>query len=256
MLPVRIEYDGKKKLDLSSPTFIEGLSGVGNVGMLAADHLIKKLNARKIADVYSPYFTYSPSHIPGIESKNGIACKPKDEIFCDETNNLLILIGYYQGSTPESYYELATKILDFCEYWKVKRIFTLGGYGTGRWVEKPNVYGVATDRKILEEAKKHGVLEMKGGMVTGISGILLGLGHERGIGSLCLLGETHGAYSDPSGAEAVVRALTSILGISVDTRELREERRILEQEMKRGAQLLRKIKHLEDKEREELRYIG
>jgi len=254
---VTIEYTDIKKPDLKNPILIEGLSGVGNVGMLAAEHMIKKLRAKKLADVHSPHFTYSPSFIPGIESKDGIAQMLKDEIFYDWGHNLLILIGYYQGSTTESYYSLADEILEFCDEFGAKRIFTLGGYGTGRYIGKPKVYAVTTDRKLLEDVKKHGAVEMKGGMVTGISGILLGLGHEKGKKCTCLLGETHGSYSDPKAAEAVLRVLSSVIGIEIGMDELKTEQKLLEEEFSRGAVLMRKMKRQrEERAREELRYIG
>ena len=41
---------------LKNPVLIEGLPGVGNVGKLAAEHLIEQLEAKKFADIYSRYF--------------------------------------------------------------------------------------------------------------------------------------------------------------------------------------------------------
>ena len=41
---------------LKNPILIEGLPGVGNVGKLAAEHLIEQLKAKKFADIYSRYF--------------------------------------------------------------------------------------------------------------------------------------------------------------------------------------------------------
>ena len=54
MKEVMIEFTEKPKL--KNPVFIEGLPGVGNVGKLAAEHLVDELNAKKFAEVYSKYF--------------------------------------------------------------------------------------------------------------------------------------------------------------------------------------------------------
>ncbi|MFW5914461.1 MAG: PAC2 family protein, partial [Thermoplasmatota archaeon] len=35
---------------------IEGLPGVGNVGKLAAEHLLDQIEAKKFADIYSKHF--------------------------------------------------------------------------------------------------------------------------------------------------------------------------------------------------------
>ena len=41
---------------LDEPVLIEGLPGVGNVGKLAAEHLVEQLKATKFADIYSKFF--------------------------------------------------------------------------------------------------------------------------------------------------------------------------------------------------------
>jgi len=236
-LKVRIELE-KELPQLDAPVFIEGLGGLGNVGMLAATHLIKELDAIKIANVYSPYFVRTASPIPGIMYVDGVVELLKDEIYYDPEENLMIFVGPYQGSTIESYYMFAETILDFCAECGVRRIFTLGGYGTGRHVDEPKVYGVATDAKLVEEIKNHGVHVEKGyhGPITGMAGLLIGLGKELGFEGICLRGETHGEYPDPEAASAVFRALTSILGIKASTDALDREIEILEEEMRRVAE--------------------
>ncbi|MHC1567974.1 MAG: PAC2 family protein [Candidatus Syntropharchaeia archaeon] len=242
-LDVRIEYDVLKKPKLENPVFIEGLSGLGNVGMLAATHLIREIGAIKFADVFSPYFLRPGTLIPGVMYTDGVAELLKDEIYYSEEKELLILVGYYQGSTAESYFMLAETILDFCDEFNVKRIFTLGGYGTGRYTKEPEVYGATTHEELVEEMKKHNVRVERGihGPITGISGILLGLGKQREKQAICLLGETHGEFSDPKAAKAVLQRLTSFLGIEIETPELDREIRIIEDEIKRRADLIREM---------------
>ena len=45
-----------KKPDLNNPVCIEGLPGVGNVGKLAAEHLIDEVNAQRFVEIYSTDF--------------------------------------------------------------------------------------------------------------------------------------------------------------------------------------------------------
>ncbi|HUV25030.1 MAG TPA: PAC2 family protein, partial [Methanomassiliicoccales archaeon] len=42
--------------ELVEPILIEGLPGVGNVGKLAAEHLLDQIDAVKFADIYSKHF--------------------------------------------------------------------------------------------------------------------------------------------------------------------------------------------------------
>jgi proteasome assembly chaperone (PAC2) family protein len=39
--------------EFKSPIMVEGLPGVGNVGKLAAEHLLEQVKAKKFADIYS-----------------------------------------------------------------------------------------------------------------------------------------------------------------------------------------------------------
>lgn len=215
-------------------TLIGGLGGVGNVGLLASREIVREMRMRKVANVYSSYFTYSAfSTIPGIVCKDGIGSLLKDEFYLG--GDVLVLTGPYQGTTSEGYYELAERVLDFCEECGVKRVFTLGGYGTGRKVDSPSVYAIANDEKLLEEAKKCGAVEMEEGTVTGISGLLLSLGEQRGMKCICLLGETPGIYPDPKGALSVLEVLCKLTGLKVRGDGLRRQQRMIEAAEKREA---------------------
>jgi predicted ATP-grasp superfamily ATP-dependent carboligase len=59
--------------------------------------------------------------------------------------------------------------------------------------------------------------------IAGLNGLLLGAARERGIEAACLLGEVPmyaSRIQNPMAALAVVKALTKILNISIDTAEL------------------------------------
>ena len=47
-----------KKVDLKDPILIEGLPGLGLVGKITIRYLIKRLEAKKFAYLYSPHFPY------------------------------------------------------------------------------------------------------------------------------------------------------------------------------------------------------
>mgnify|MGYP003873273161 CR=1 FL=1 len=251
MEDIVIKYRTKKPR-LEDPIFIEGLSGVGDVGRLAAEYMIRKLNGKKLADIYSQFFAMPPLLIPGVKYERGVAELLKDELFYDEKNNLIILTGYYQGYRPENYYRYADKLLDLCDEFNVSRIFTLGGYTTGRYLKNPGVYVVTTSDELVEEMKKYGLKVGNSGNVFGVTGVLLGLGRERGKEVICLLGETHGAYPDPKGAKVVLEKLVEITNIELDLEEIKNESDKLDEEFERF--MAERLKTEEKKE--EFSYIG
>ncbi|MEM2979035.1 MAG: proteasome assembly chaperone family protein, partial [Methanomassiliicoccales archaeon] len=200
---------------LENPILVEGLPGVGNVGKLAAEHLLEQLGAVKFAEIYSKFF---PPQV--LVDDEGLIRLVGNELYYSKGNSarpdLIILVGDYQGLTPEGQYELSDHILRIAKKYGVKKIFTLGGYGVGKMVEKPRVLGAATDKELVEEMKKYGVVFAKGepgSGIVGASGLLLGLGKIHGIRAVCLMGETSGYFVDPKGAEVVLRVLAKVLNV-------------------------------------------
>lgn len=209
-----------KKVKMKRPILIEGLPGIGLVGKIAADHLIDELKATEVAQLYSPHFPHQV-----IMQKNGVMRMIKNRFYHvkGKEHDLLILVGDVQAITSEAQYEVTGKILDYCQKKKVELIITLGGYGTGKIPSNPKVFGSVTNKPMVEQYKKYGIIfgESKGSII-GAAGMLLGLGKIRKIPGICLMGETHGGFVDPKSAQAVIEVLCKILGIKVDTRKLDE----------------------------------
>jgi len=240
--------------ELQSPIMVEGLPGVGNVGKLAAEHLLEQVKATKFADIYSKFF---PPQV--LLDDDGVIRLVNNQLYYSKGDgkrpDIIFLTGDYQGLTPEGQYELSDYILQLSKKWNVKLIFTLGGYGIGKMVEKPRVLGAATDLDLVEEMKKKGVIFSKGepgSGIVGASGLLLGLGKIEGIKAVCLMGETSGYFVDPKGAEAVLRVLASILNVEIDFSELESKA----EQIDMITSKLKEIEQPPEPRREDLGYIG
>lgn len=240
-----------KEPKLVNPVLIEGLPGVGNVGKLAADHLIDETGAEKIAEIYSKHF---PPQV--LVEDSGVIRQVNNELYCLKNPDILILGGDYQGLTSEGQYELADVVLNIAEKFGVKKIFTLGGYGLGRMIKRHRVLGAATNMHLVKEMKKYGVVFPKGepgSGIVGASGLLLGMGMLRGMDGVCFMGETSGYFVDPKAARAVLEVLTKVIGIKIDFSKLDEKAAAIEK-------LASKMKEMEKQEvkrrRDDLGYIG
>jgi uncharacterized protein (TIGR00162 family) len=249
----KIEIHYEEKPDLEDPIFIEGLPGIGNVGKLAAEHLIDQLKGKKFADIISKHF---PPQV--VIEENGVIRLVDNQLYYakrDGANqDLVILTGDYQGLTPEGQYELSDFILGVLKELKVKRIFTLGGYGIGRMIKKPRVLGAASEESLVKEMKELGVVFSRnepGAGIVGASGLLLGLGKHYGMQSVCLMGETSGYFVDPKSAQAVLEVLAKVLDITVNYAEL-------EAKAKQIDSITARLKEIEAKvdQDEDLGYIG
>lgn len=254
-----IEVNFTEKPSLNDPIFIEGLPGVGNVGKLAAEHLIDQLKAVKFADIISKYF---PPQV--IVKDDGLVRLVSNELYyvnrSGKNNDIIFLVGDYQGVTPEGQYMLSDRVLTIVRELGVSKIFTLGGYGVGKMVDKPRVLGAATDTALVEEMKELGVVFSKGepgSGIVGASGLLLGLGKMYGIQSVCLMGETSGYFVDPRAAEVVLEVLVKKLDVQIDYEALRHKAQQIDQ-------ITARLKDMETQQtteapgqrREDLGYIG
>jgi len=228
-----IEVHELKKVKLNKPILIEGLPGVGNVGKLVAEHIIHELGAEKIVEIYSWHF---PPQV--LVNDDGTVRLCKNEVYAWKSKNLdlLIVSGDQQSVTNEGHYLITETLLDLAQQYGVSRIYTLGGYGIGQLVEKQMVLGAVNDAELVEEMKKYGVEfreEEPGGSIVGASGLLLGLGGQRGIPAVCLLGLTSGYLVDPKSAQAVLKILGNALNLEIPMQALEDRAEEMEKVVER-----------------------
>lgn len=221
MRTVEVRVRIVKEVRLKSPVLIEGLPGLGLVGRIAAEHLLKQLRAKKFAEIHSPEF---PPHVL-IVPDGTIRLIHADLYYWKAAkrsqHDLIILIGDSQGVLPTSFYPIAEKVLDVAQEHGCEFLITLGGFGVGRMSKTPRVFGAATDKQTIAAYKKFGVsFENKAGTIVGAAGLLLGLGMLRGMRGICLMGETHGNYVDARAAKSVLSVLSKALNLNVGLDEL------------------------------------
>lgn len=193
---------------LKEPIFVEGLRGLGNVGMIAARHLIESTGAKVFAELYAPYFQ------DYVTVKKDGTCRPPRYLFYaakTEKNHYIILTGDLQPSLEDTvaHYDLCDEILDFAEKYGSKFIVTMGGVVT----TKPGneVYISATSPKLAQKHRDKGAQIYGEGRIIGATGLLLGLAKRRGWKGICLLGATTGFGAERGTALSVFKSLMNIL---------------------------------------------
>lgn len=212
-------YLGRPRL--KRPVLIAGLPGIANIGKLAVEYLIHKLNAVKFAELYSEYF---PEW--AIQENGALKTLKMDFFHARPTGlkrDLILATADAQAATPTGQYMLTGEILDFAGKQGVETVATMAAYVLAQnEVRDENVVGAASDAEVRKLLKEHGVELLDGGMIVGMNGLLPALAAAEGMRGLCLLGTTKGGLLDVGGSEAVLQALSSVLGFSVDTQELHQ----------------------------------
>jgi hypothetical protein len=215
-----------EKVELKNPVLIVGLPGLGNVAKLAADYLKDAIGAKQFAVIYSKYF---PPQV--YVNEDGIIRMVSNDLFYYKAKNsqqrdLIILVGDYQGISPEGQYELTDRVLALASKMGAKEVFTLAGFAQGHMVENPRVLGAATSKEGVNKMKKFDVVFSRsepGSGLIGASGLFLGIGELYDMQSICLMGETSGYFVDPRSAEAVLKVLIKALSLDVDLDDLEEK---------------------------------
>jgi uncharacterized protein (TIGR00162 family) len=201
---------------LKDPIFVEGLRGLGNVGMIAARHLIESTGAKVFAELYAPYFQDYVA-----VKKDGTCRPPRYRFYAAKTekNHYIILTGDSQPSIEDTvaHYDLCDEILDFAEKYGSKFIVTMGGVVT----TKPgnDVYISATSEELAQKHVNKGTQIYGEGRIIGATGLLLGLAKRRGWKGICLLGATTGFGAERGTALSVFKTLTSIVEAETEEKD-------------------------------------
>lgn len=235
--------------DRKAPVFIEGLPGIGHVGKLVAEHMIRELGAVKIGEITSIYFP--PQVVIG---ENGVVRLCNNEIYrySGEKGCFLFLIGDFQSSSNEGHYLLSQVYVDIAHELGVQRVYTIGGYGVGQFVDTPRVIAAVNKEELSALVTQAGGVFSDGepgGGIIGAAGLMLGLSAPLGIEGICLMGETSGYLVDPKSAALVLEVLTRLLDIEIDPSNLTNRAGEMEVAVQR-------LLEQEKKAEEELSYIG
>ena len=159
------------RIEPNNPILVEGFPGLGLVGKIAIRYLIKKLNAKKFAYLYSPHFPYFVlvNKKGSVRLLRGAFYFWKNE---NGPNDLILFTGDSQSQTIEGQYEIADRMLDFSQTHNVKKIVTIGGYRTEK-KKKTNIFVSPPTQEILNrDFFARAVLNNPGRPIVGPAGLI------------------------------------------------------------------------------------
>ncbi len=210
---------------LNSPNLLAAWPGVGNVSIIVATYLERKLNFKRLAEIEAPHF-FDPIGVVVRDNMVEAPQFPQSKFYYWKNegggSDVILFIGDDQPSAKG--YELANCVLDVGLNFKVKRIYTCAAALTRiHHTEQPRVWGIATSQQAAGDLKRYDLAQRGNLQIAGLNGLLLGVAKERDIEGVCLLGEVPmyaTRIQNPMTALAIIKPLTEILDIKVDTDEL------------------------------------
>lgn len=211
---------------------ISSLPDMGKVGGLVTQHLTKKLETKKSAQIIL-------ADKPWVNLKDGLVELPQDEysLTVDEKNSIVVFTGENQPQEPRTVFEIVNTVLDIVsKMGNIKMLISAGGYLPSESGKGTLVYGVATNSHSIDILKSYDVKPLSSEVksITWFNGVILGIAKSRNIDGVGLFGEIVDAESPQyKAASNILKVIEKILQIKIDTKELDEK--IIEQpvEMKK-----------------------
>ncbi len=206
----------EKKEIPSGAVMIFGFPDVGLVGVIAASHLISELN-----DLEEIAYMDSKLLPPLIVLHEGLPHSPI-RIF----GNREILLAVSETAIPaNTLYTIMYALIDWGKRKNVKMMISLSGIPiqNRQDIEELKVFAAASSPEVLKMLQDKGVEILKEGYMVGPQAIMLQRCATLGLPALTLLAQCFLNYPDPEAAAEILKQLTNIVGIKVDTSKLLEK---------------------------------
>jgi proteasome assembly chaperone (PAC2) family protein len=204
---------------LKDIVLISSLPDMGKVGGIVTQHIIKKLDAKKAAQIFL-------ADKPWVNLKEGLVNLPTDEYFLavDEKNSIVIFTGENQPQEPGTVFKIANKVLDtVTQMGNIKIVISAGGYLPSENGKGDSVFGVATNSSSIDLLKSNNVKPLASEVksITWFNGVILGISKSKNIDGIGLFGEIVDAESPQyKAASNILKVIGKILKIEIGTKEL------------------------------------
>jgi hypothetical protein len=235
---------------LNNPWLVAAWPGIGAVAANAGLYLVQQLGAKLVTEI--------PSHnlfeVQQIDVQGGIARAsrlPRNMVFewRDPRGQRDLLIFVSEAQPQHGGYGLCQKIIEYGVRRGVGHIVTFAAMATQLHPSTaPRVFGAVTQSDLLPELMEHNVEILKEGQISGLNGVLLAAGADRGLPGVCLLGELPFfavAVPNPRASQAVLEVFSSLSDIHIDLTEIQDSAREAE------GQHLELLEQLKDAAREQ-----
>lgn len=223
-----------EEMNIRGAYVIDGFPSVGLVGSIVANYLVTTLKLRQIAVVDS-------DHFPTVSTiKDGVPHSPV-RIYGGEFNEgerMVVFVSEFQPP-PHVLKNLGITLMDWVEDHRCRLVISPEGISARQGARPPSadgqpaVLGVGSTPEAREMLKSNDIAIFEGGVIVGLSGVLLNEGVNRTFDVITLLSEAAAAIPDARAAAAEAAAINKlILGNKLDLQPLLEEAGKIEENLK------------------------
>ncbi len=221
---------------LKNPIFIAAWPGMGEVAYRSALFLREVLDFKIFAKLESRRF-FKPAAVTVQKGLLSIPSPPAGFFYYykgKDAPDMILFLGEVQP--PLEYAEiLSLAIINYVKRYKVTTMFTFAAKPEP--IDHKNeskVWIASTHNEILKLFDKFGVKVLADGQISGLNGIILGVGKGKGIKGVCLLGEIPFytvQIENPKAIAKVLEVLNAYLKMNLNLTPLIERSKFIEEEI-------------------------
>jgi proteasome assembly chaperone (PAC2) family protein len=206
---------------------------MGHVALSAGYYMLAKLEMYLVAE-FSPKELFEAEHVEVSGGLIRMGRLPRSRLFVwkDPEDKRVVILFIGDAQPPVGKYAFCNKLLEYVQTLGVERVFTFAAMATRMQLDHPSrVFGAVTDKDALGELKRLELDVLEDGHIGGLNGVLLGVAAEKGLRGTCLLGEIPHLFAQfpfPKAAIEILRAFSTIAGITIDLTELNHQAQMVE----------------------------
>lgn len=225
-----------------NPIILEGVPGLGLIGTISTEYLIKHLSAKPIGFITSKHLT------PMIAVHDAKIVQPL-EIYYAKDKNLIIIHAMTDIRGME--WEIVKAIEELYNTLKAKEVISIEGILNKQTNKEMNAYYFSSNPDAAKKLGKVQATSLKEGIIMGVTAVLLLRGKEMKTTGIFV--ETHTKLPDSRAAAKIIEMLDAYLGLNVDYKPLEEAAATFEKKLQ---EYLGKMQETAKKQEEKAPYLG
>lgn len=221
---------------LKDPVFIAAWPGMGEVAYRAVLFLKEVLDFKLFAKLEAKTF-FKPAAVIVQEGVVNFPAVPTGFFYYLKKKNcpdMILFLG--EAQPPLEYAEVMSRaIINFVKKHKAKFMLTFAAKpeSIDHRID-PSVWVVGTQSEIIKKMEKFNAKVLKEGQISGLNGIILGMGKKRGLQGACLLGEIPFytvQVENPKATTNILKIVNDYLGLNLNLNPLIERSKYIEEEI-------------------------
>ena len=228
-MAIRIILKGVTEEELKGVRFITGFRTLGEVGYIATRYLVLKTNMKRVGFVLTKY-------LRDVTFVDEYGLATPFELFYDKQNHILVLLSHLLPLQRELN-EFSEKIIKWLKKIQVSEILLIGGLDKRYKTDNSNL------RWLKTSASKHNLpypFMEKQLLIIGPLALFIIYAEIEGLPGVVLLPYADRERIDPAAAAVAIEEINRIYGLKIDTSELYEDARRIEEELQNQLEMVQK----------------